>query len=236
MAYGGCENCPNEAYGDFYQGCFYCDTCLEYYHLEALRCFSVAAIYGESGLIAVAYSIDKCAERNAIEMALAKRESEGAECLLNDCVLVVGRVRHNKNNKRSFGLSKPCVQCIYGMQANGIRAVCYSDPGAWTHGGANMPPAPFVWTKVKEVTTSYASKCKEVCVPRRPSLGQISERTITGADGREHRVVLIPHEPPRRPLSPAATAHRLCGAAALLESLPSWPRLDDAARKLVRSD
>ena len=94
-----------------------------------------------------------------------------------------------------------------------------------------MPPAPFVWANVKEVSTSYASKCKEVCVPRRPGHAQISERTITGADGREHRVVLMPHEPPQRPLSLAATAYRLREAAVFLGSLPSWPTMTPPAKE-----
>ena len=125
---GYCTDCKEWRPGQLYEdGNVYCDTCWEYYELKNTRCFSFAAIYDSStgDLLTVASSHigTGCAERRAM-WRLKEQDISSAKSI------VVCRIRRNRNNRTmTFGMSKPCAQCICAMHIYNITEVSYSEIG-----------------------------------------------------------------------------------------------------------
>lgn len=140
-----CVDCDAVAHRVYSDGKAYCDTCWEYYDLMSYRCFTFAAVYDISSgkRLSVGSSISHtgCAERQA----LWRLSSDDFE---KDKGIVVCRIRKNRNDtKQSFGMSKPCKQCIIAMQLYNVTRVCYS-----------ISKHDFSWQTVAELTNEYSTK------------------------------------------------------------------------------
>jgi hypothetical protein len=127
-------------------GMLSCDDSQEVRLVSSYRCFSFAIVYNEDGKrLAIGSSIHKsCAERNALWK-------------VNDIMckkhIVVCRIRKNRNDKKaSFGISKPCQQCIVAMQLYNVEKVSYSvDKDIFSQ-----------WTDVNELKTAYNTQCDTI--------------------------------------------------------------------------
>ena len=122
---GDCTDCNEWKVGRRYGDGIYCDTCWEYYELQDTRCFSFAAIYdsntGRLLTVGSSHIGTGCAERRA----MWRLEEDD---ILIEKTIVVCRVRRHRNNKRmSFGMSKPCTQCISAMHMYNMTKIAYSD-------------------------------------------------------------------------------------------------------------
>lgn len=90
-----------------------------------MRCFTFAAVFDmfSGSMLAIGSSYVGCAERQA----LWKLNSHDDATICSPKVMVVCRVRRNRNNKRmSYGLSKPCQSCIQAMTFYNVVRVAYS--------------------------------------------------------------------------------------------------------------
>ena len=132
-------------------GNMYCDECWKFYDLRNTRCFSFAALYDKhtgKRIVADASHIGSgCAER----MAMWRLPLDSGESIDTPKIAVVARIRRNRNNKMTFGTSKPCQQCIQAMPFYNIERVCYSTPSG------------FVWENVEAMRNDYTT-CSPVIV------------------------------------------------------------------------
>ena len=116
MFFGPCEYCEKDQFGRFGEDRrLYCESCWEFYNLQHMRCFTAAAIYNTTTehMLAFGASINKCAEREALD---GLSESNFNEPM----TLVVCRIRRTHNGQITYGLSKPCVQCLCSLHLHGI--------------------------------------------------------------------------------------------------------------------
>lgn len=154
MFYGICEECNSDDYvtcgNDFN---FYCNECFEYEELRNTRCFSFSVIYDEHGKkITWGYSRIGfgCAER----VAMWKLDDSAIPH-----ILVVARIRKNRQNKISFGVSKPCKECIIAMHLYNIKRICYST------GKNEYGKEIFEWIDLENLSNTYSS-CSKVIIKR----------------------------------------------------------------------
>lgn len=138
----GCEQCDNEAISPVVQGMGYCADCWDFDELQYTRCFTFAVVYDHNGhKLAIGKSeVQKgCAERNALwRLPL--------DAICTPKMIVVARLRRNRNGHLSFGNSKPCKQCIQAFSFYNVTRVCYS-----------TDKSTFVWKDPCTLTNSYAS-------------------------------------------------------------------------------
>lgn len=164
MHWAICAECNVEGYGfcmaEDYE--YYCPQCYEYDELRRTRCFSFAAIYGPHNEIplSIGASQNGCAERNA----MWKLKDTDID---TEKVIVVCRVRRKgKNNKLSFGVSKPCQQCIQSMHMYNVTRICYSNGTKGKGSDNNMANSTaeglnstdFSWTDLASLSNKYKSR------------------------------------------------------------------------------
>ena len=148
--FGECEECHTSSEVSMgNDGNMYCDECWNFYGLRNTRCFSFAALYDSSTGKRIVTDGSQigfgCAERMAM-WKLPFNHNDTPK------IAVVARIRRNRNNKKiTFGISKPCQQCIQAMPFYNIERVCYSTPSG------------FIWENVQSLKNDYTS-CSPVIV------------------------------------------------------------------------
>ena len=144
MSHGSCVHCGLAAWGD--TACdLYCADCWEFFQINDMRCFTIAALYDDTGaLISTATSLHMCAERQALWRVPHDKSAR---------MLVVCRVRRNKKGIiTSYGTSKPCVQCTNALAMYGVQEVWFSIVKGDSTESSNDLTSNFRWTASKVST------------------------------------------------------------------------------------
>lgn len=141
-----CAECGEAKDGYVEEGDFYCEQCWEHNELKRRRCFSFAVCYDEEGKVLSQGSSrggEGCAERASL-WKLAEEEWSIPK------TIVVCRARRSKK-KMTFGMSKPCQQCILSFPLYNVVRVCYSKEGN-----------AFEWVDSTALSNSYRSKSEVI--------------------------------------------------------------------------
>lgn len=140
---GECDR-ADDGYMD-QRGEFYCAECWEFDGLRRTRCFSFAVVYDSETEESLSFAASQlgvgCAERQALWKL---------DDTTSNKTVVVCRIRRYKK-KMSFGMSKPCEQCIQAMSFYNVTNVCYSEKNG-----------EFTWVDPAELSNTYRSKSKTI--------------------------------------------------------------------------
>lgn len=150
--FGDCVQCQTFAEGIPIADQFYCEDCKAtldlFADLNVTRCFSFAAVYdiatGKRLSIGASHVGTGCAERHAMW-----KLDDAANVPKS---MVVSRIRRNKG-RITFGMSKPCAQCILAMPFYNIQRICYSERGKDS----------FTWIDTSDLKNEYET-CSRVII------------------------------------------------------------------------
>jgi len=211
IRYGTCMQCSADALGDVspddYE--FYCHSCFEFDKLNCVRCMTFAAGYDEHGsLVTFGTSVDRCAERNALER--------------NPDVhtLIACRIRRNEYGRiTSYGMCMPCKQCIYAMRMHNVRRICYSIRRP--QGDSKYE---FEMMDVQQVSNTYISKTFDIPISHSCAAHELPRNAEI--DGQQ---LMFSHPKTRV----ALTESSLDQAQQFIEELPHWPDISNLSNLLV---
>lgn len=139
MFFGTCQECEFCGALTPSQGLMVCETCADYCEMRRTRCFTFAALYSmETGkllTVGMSHVGVGCAERYAMWRTNFD---------VSPKVIVICRIRRS-HKKMTFGIAKPCVQCIQAMHFYNVQRICYSTKKQ------------FEWIDLYELDNTYTS-------------------------------------------------------------------------------